>query len=163
MLTTHTPTHTPSCSSPFRGSCMASSKQLCRILLRTLIQSSISVSLSAASRYVLLSCIFSSKAKRRTLLFYTYTHTQIETSINIKHTDITITALDFWLVKRLLSSFLEQQLLLVCYCFYSYSLFAKLWFVVDYLPITAQQEVFYSFVLPHLRRVHHFLYIHSER
>lgn len=55
--------------SPFLFSCMAISKLLCRILLSVLIQSSISASLSAASRYVLLSCIFSSKANRRTLLF----------------------------------------------------------------------------------------------
>lgn len=61
--------HTPSCTSPFLFSCMAISKLLCKILLSVLIQSSISTSLSAANRYVLLSCIFSSKANLRTLLF----------------------------------------------------------------------------------------------
>lgn len=61
--------HTPSWASPFLFSCMAISKLLCKILLSVLIQSSISASLSAANRYVLLSCIFSSKANRRTLLF----------------------------------------------------------------------------------------------
>lgn len=46
--TLHAHTHTPSCKSPFLLSCMASSKLLLRILLRVLIQSSISLSESAA-------------------------------------------------------------------------------------------------------------------
>lgn len=62
-------THKPSCRSPFLFSCMASSKLLWRILFSVLIHSSISLSESAANRYALLSCIFSSKANLRTLLF----------------------------------------------------------------------------------------------
>lgn len=69
--------HTPSWTSPFLFSCMAISKLLCKILLSVLIQSSISASLSAANRYVLLSCIFSSKANRRTLLFCSHREEEI--------------------------------------------------------------------------------------
>lgn len=69
--------HTPSWTSPFLFSCMAISKLLCKILLSVLIQSSISASLSAANRYVLLSCIFSSKANRRTLLFCSHTAEEV--------------------------------------------------------------------------------------
>lgn len=64
----------PSFRSPFFFSCMACSKLLWRILFRMPIHSSISASLSAASRNVLLSCIFSSKANRRTLLFWKNVH-----------------------------------------------------------------------------------------
>lgn len=70
--------NTPSCRSPFLFSCMACSKLLWRILLRVPIHSSISASLSAASRNVLLSCIFSSKAKRRTLLFWKNTNAKVD-------------------------------------------------------------------------------------